>query len=182
MFSSSSSGSETQQDQQSKLYIGNLPFSVDDNALKVFFEATLGAGSVESAQVVIDRERRRSKGFGFVTFSSPEIAEKATSMNGQEIEGAEGSKRPISIDKAHERKSRKFRGNGGFNHGGYGGGSSGGYGGGNDWGGNRGGGNNKGDWGGRGRSGDSNFAGKRNDSKKKFGDGKRRFERNDQWD
>lgn len=197
MFSSSQSGGDTPQGQQSKLYIGNLPFSVDDNSLRNFFEQALGPDSVESAQVVIDKERRRSKGFGFVAFTSPDVAQKAAALNGQEIEGADGSRRPISIDQAHERKPREFRpSGGGFNRGGgFGGGENGG---GSSWGGGNGGGYGGGGGrpsggggyggGGGGRSagggnGGGFGGGQKRGEKKRFGDDKRQFDRGgDRWD
>ncbi|MDX1921420.1 MAG: hypothetical protein SFU25_11890 [Candidatus Caenarcaniphilales bacterium] len=97
--------------ENAKLYVGNLPFSVDDNTLKSFFETALGPDSVQSAQVVIDRERNRSKGFGFVSFASADLAQKAAALSGQEITAPDGNKRPISIDQAHERKERSGGGN-----------------------------------------------------------------------
>lgn len=105
--------------ENAKLYVGNLPFSVDDNSLKAFFEEALGPDTVLSSQVVMDRERGRSKGFGFVAFKSPELAQKAATLSGQEITAPDGNKRPISIDQAHERKPRTDGGNrGNFSRGG----------------------------------------------------------------
>jgi len=68
-----------------KLYVGNLPFSVDDEKLKELFSAH---GKIEEATVIKDRFSGRSKGFGFVTFATKEEAEKAVKkMNDKEIEG-----------------------------------------------------------------------------------------------
>jgi hypothetical protein len=108
-----------------KLYVGNLPFSVDDSSLRNFFETALGPETIQTAQVVIDKAKNRSKGFGFVTFASDEMAVKAVGLSGQEIQGPDGSVRRISVDEARERSS-------GGSGGGYGGGrsSGGGYGGG----------------------------------------------------
>jgi len=70
-----------------KLYVGNLPFKVDDNKLKELF---LPYGEVTEAIVIKDRYSNRSKGFGFVTFVNDESAKKAIDgMNGKEIEGRE---------------------------------------------------------------------------------------------
>ncbi len=102
-----------------KLYIGNLPFSVDNNSLSAFFENALGPDSVSNVQVIIDKNRR-SKGFGFVTFATPELAEKATELRGQEIEGLDGTRRQIDIAPAHQKRTSSF-GGGGFGGGGFGG-------------------------------------------------------------
>ena len=118
-------------DKSKKLYVGNLPFSVDDNSLKFFFENALGENSIKTAQVVKDRETGRSKGFGFVTFASQELAQKAVALTGQEIEGPDGGRRAVSIDEAKERTeiSGGFCGSRGGFGGGGGGRSSGGGGG-----------------------------------------------------
>ena len=68
-----------------KLFVGSLPWSVDDDALKSTFEAH---GSVVSAKVVKDRESGRSKGFGFVEMSTDAEAESAMqALNGSEVNG-----------------------------------------------------------------------------------------------
>ena len=67
-----------------KLYIGNLPWKVDDSGLKEMF-ASYGA---DEANVISDKFSGRSKGFGFVTIADDEAANKAISeMNDKEIEG-----------------------------------------------------------------------------------------------
>jgi len=67
-----------------KLYIGNLPWKLDDSALKEMF-ASYGA---DEANVISDKFSGRSKGFGFVTIADDEAANKAISeMNDKEIEG-----------------------------------------------------------------------------------------------
>ena len=137
-------------DKSKKLYVGNLPFSVDDNSLKFFFENALGENSIKTAQVVKDRETGRSKGFGFVTFASQELAQKAVALTGQEIEGPDGGRRAVSIDEAKERTERS----GGFggSRGGFGGGGGGrSSGGGGGYGGGGGGGRSSGGGGGFGR-------------------------------
>jgi RNA recognition motif-containing protein len=82
-----------------KLYVGNLPWSVDDNKLKEMFSEF---GTVASASVIIDKFSRRSKGFGFVEFSDDDSAKKAISaMNGKEIEG-----RGLKVSEAAPRIER----------------------------------------------------------------------------
>jgi len=101
-----------------KLYVGNLSYSVDDGALEQMFAAH---GSVKSAQVIIDRDTGRSKGFGFVEMSSDQEAQAAiTALNGQQVEG-----RSLTVNEARPREER-----GGGNRGGGGGrpGGGGGYG------------------------------------------------------
>ncbi|MDP1995182.1 MAG: RNA-binding protein [Ignavibacteria bacterium CG_4_8_14_3_um_filter_37_9] len=68
-----------------KLFVGSLPWSVDDDALKSTFSAH---GSVVSAKVVKDRESGRSKGFGFVEMSTDSEAQTAMqALNGSEVNG-----------------------------------------------------------------------------------------------
>lgn len=103
-----------------KLYVGNLPYGVSDSDLQAMFEAH---GTVESAQVIVDRDTGRSKGFGFVEMSSNEQAEAAiAALNGQEMQG-----RPLTVNEARPREDRGGGGGGGGR--GYGGGGGGGGGG-----------------------------------------------------
>jgi len=108
-----------------KLYVGNLPFSVDNNKLKDMFSAF---GEVTEAQVIVNKFNGRSKGFGFVTLGD-EAADKAKAeMNNKEVEG-----RKIFVNEAtpfDPNKPRERRGGFGGNGGGYGGGRRGGFGGG----------------------------------------------------
>lgn len=79
-----------------KLFVGSLPWSVDDEALKAKFE---GHGTVVSAKVIRDRESGRSRGFGFVEMESPEEAKSAIeALNDSEIEG-----RNIVVNEAKPR-------------------------------------------------------------------------------
>ena len=72
---------------ENKIYVGNLPWSVDDKKLKEMFEKF---GEAEEASVVSDRFSGRSKGFGFVTFKEEADAKKAVAeMNGKEVDGRE---------------------------------------------------------------------------------------------
>lgn len=108
----------------SKLFIGGLSWGTDDQSLR---EAFSEFGDVTEARVILDRDSGRSRGFGFVSFSSGEEAASALSaMDGKEIQG-----RSVRVNYATER-SRGFGGGGYEGGGGYGGGSYGGgsYGGG----------------------------------------------------
>jgi RNA recognition motif-containing protein len=68
-----------------KLFVGNLPFTVDTNQLQDLFAQ---AGQIVSAEVKIDRMTNRSRGFGFVEMSSDEETQKAIEMfNGYSLEG-----------------------------------------------------------------------------------------------
>jgi cold-inducible RNA-binding protein len=68
-----------------KVYVGNLPFSFDDEGLKKVF-ATYG--EIEEVSVIKDKFSGRSKGFGFVTFKSDEDAKKAIAgLNDKDVEG-----------------------------------------------------------------------------------------------
>ncbi len=101
-----------------KLYVGNLSYDVDNAALEALCAAH---GTVQSAQVIIDRASGRSKGFGFVQMSTDEEAQAAiAALNGQQHQG-----RALTVNEA---KPREERPGGGGGRGGYGGGR-GGYGG-----------------------------------------------------
>jgi cold-inducible RNA-binding protein len=101
-----------------KLYVGNLPYSVGDAELQQLFESH---GSVQSAQVIMDRDTGRSKGFGFVEMGSDQEAQAAiAALNGKEIDG-----RALTVNEARP-KADGGGGRGGFG----GGGGRGGYGGG----------------------------------------------------
>ena len=82
-----------------KLYVGNLPYSVNDDALKDMFSAY---GNVASASIIMDRMSGRSKGFGFVELEDDGEAQKAISeMNEKEIEGR---KMVVSIARPKEER------------------------------------------------------------------------------
>ncbi len=118
-----------------KLYVGNLSFKTTGDDLNELFSQ---AGTVESAQVVTDRDSGFSRGFGFVEMSSAEEAQSAISQfNGAEIDG-----RALNVNEARPREDRGGSGGGGGFRGGNRGGGGGGYGGGGGGGrgGNRGGG------------------------------------------
>jgi RNA recognition motif-containing protein len=100
-----------------KLYVGGLPYSTQEDALKEHFAQ---AGNVVSAVIIMDKMSGRSKGFGFVEMSTDAEAQSAISMfNGQEFEG-----RKLTVNEARPMEARPPR-TGGF------GGGNGGYSGGN---------------------------------------------------
>ena len=117
-----------------KLYVGNLSFNTSTHDLEQIFGES---GTVQSANIIEDRDTGRSRGFGFVEMSSKEEAQAAiASLNGKEIDG-----RALTVNEA---KPREDRGGGGGGRGGYGGGGGGrggnrggggggGYGGGSRW-------------------------------------------------
>lgn len=80
-----------------KLFVGNFPFSVDDQALKDFFAKV---GTVVSAKVMTEGEGGRSRGFGFVEMSTPEEAQRAIS----ELNGVSWDGRQIKVSEDRGRK------------------------------------------------------------------------------
>lgn len=106
-----------------KLYVGNLSFGTTDQDLEELFA---GSGTVQSANIITDRETGRSRGFGFVEMSSADEANAAIAeLNGKEVNG-----RSLTVNEAKQREER--------------GGGRGGFGGGNRGGGGGRGGNNRG--------------------------------------
>ena len=103
-----------------KLYVGNLTYGVTDSELSAMFEPH---GTVESAQVIMDRDTGRSKGFGFVEMKTEQEAQAATAaLNGKDVGG-----RSLTVNEA---KPRSEGGRSGGSRGGYGGGRGGSGGGG----------------------------------------------------
>src|SRR5213596_1930029 len=99
-----------------KLYVGNLSYDTTDSALQALFEPH---GTVESAQVIMDRDTGRSKGFGFVEMKTDQEAQAAiAAMNGKESNG-----RQLTVNEAKPREDR----GGGGGRGGSGGGGRGGF-------------------------------------------------------
>jgi RNA recognition motif-containing protein len=93
-----------------KLYVGNLDYAVDNASLEGLFAAH---GTVESANVIQDRDTGRSKGFGFVEMSTDEEAQAAIeALDGQDFNG-----RTIKVNEARPRENRGG-GRGGFGGGG----------------------------------------------------------------
>ncbi len=105
------------------LFVAGLPFDMDDQELKEIFEAY---GAVSSAKVILDRETRKSRGFGFVEMPETTEAENAI----KKLDGASLENKTLAVKVAEERKpnSGGFR-SGGNNRGGGGGGYKGGGGG-----------------------------------------------------
>ena len=89
-----------------KLYVGNLPYSVSDSDLQRIFEKH---GSVVSAQVIVDHDTGRSKGFGFVEMGTDDEAQAAiTALNGNEVDG-----RSLTVNEARPKTEGGGRGGGG---------------------------------------------------------------------
>ncbi len=134
------------------IFVGSLPFALEESRLKEVFEAY---GEVSSVKIIIDKFSGRSKGFGFVEMPDDAMAQKAIDeLNGSSVEG-----RSIVVNKSEDKRDDSRRSFGGGNSGGggykggnsgggggYGGGGSsrGGYGGGNSGGGSSRGGYDKG--------------------------------------
>jgi RNA recognition motif-containing protein len=106
-----------------KLYVGNLTYNVNETDLEALFAPF---GTVQSAQVIVDRDTNRSKGFAFVEMGSDAEAQAAIQgLNGRDHDG-----RNLTVNEAKPREARSSGGYGGGSGGGGGGGRSGGYGGG----------------------------------------------------
>ncbi len=104
-----------------KLYVGNLGYGINNSSLEQLFAEH---GTVASAQVIVDRDTGRSKGFGFVEMGSDSEAQAAiNAMHGKSVEG-----RNLTVNEARPPEKRGFGGGGGGG-GGFGGGG-GGFGGG----------------------------------------------------
>jgi cold-inducible RNA-binding protein len=93
----------------SKLYVGNLPFSTNEDEIRDFFSTV---GDVQSVKIITDRDTGRSRGFCFVEMDNADSA--ITELNGKELSG-----RKLTISEARERE---HRGGGGDGHRGGGGG------------------------------------------------------------
>ena len=85
-----------------KLFVGSLPWAIDDQALEDLFK---DFGAVASAKVIIDRESGRSKGFGFVEFDDDNAAQEAIKqLNGSDVRG-----RNIVVNEARPQEARPPR-------------------------------------------------------------------------
>jgi RNA recognition motif-containing protein len=104
-----------------RLYVGNLSFDTTDADLIAAFEQ--GGVKVTSAQIMMDRDTGRSRGFAFVEVAAADLQTAIKAMDGAQLDG-----RALRVNEAEERKSRPGGGGGGGGYGGRGGG--GGYGGG----------------------------------------------------
>jgi RNA recognition motif-containing protein len=102
------------------IFVGSLPFKIQEADLRELFEAY---GEVNSVKIINDRETGRSKGFGFVEMAEEEAGKKAIAdLNGSEVAG-----RNIVVNQAEDKKPRENRSFGGGGRGGYSGGGGGGY-------------------------------------------------------
>lgn len=116
-----------------KLYVGNLSFNTSTQELEQIFGEI---GTVESTNIIEDRDTGRSRGFGFVEMSSKEEGQNAIEqLNGKEVDGRE-----LTVNEAKPRENRSGGGGGRGGYGGGGGGNrrgggggGGGYGGGSRW-------------------------------------------------
>lgn len=89
---------------QNKLYVGNLPFSISEDDMKDHFSE---AGTINSVNIIVDRDTNRSKGFGFVEMGSDEEAAKAIELfDGKEFDG-----RALKVNIAKPREERPRRNN-----------------------------------------------------------------------
>ena len=102
-----------------KLYVGNLAYSMSDSDLQQIFSPH---GTVQSAQVIMDRDTGRSKGFGFVEFGTDAEAQAAiAALNGKEVDG-----RSLIVNEARPKPENRGGGGRGYGRGGRGGGGGGG--------------------------------------------------------
>jgi RNA recognition motif-containing protein len=79
-----------------KLYVGNLPWSVDDGELQALFTSL---GTVHSARVITDRETGRSRGFGFVELDDDAAQKAIAELNGSDFGG-----RALKVNEANDRR------------------------------------------------------------------------------
>lgn len=88
-----------------KLYVGNLPFTATDEAVRTLFSAH---GTVEKVSMIMDRDTGRPRGFGFVEMSNADAVRAMQALNGTDYEG-----RSLKVNEAQDRQS-----SGGDNRGG----------------------------------------------------------------
>ena len=103
-----------------RLYVGNLPYTVNQAKLEEIFSPF---GTIVSASVITDKFSGRSKGFGFVEFDNDDAAKEAIAkLDGTDMEG-----RPLRVNEAKPREENSAPRGGGFggSRGGFGGGSGG---------------------------------------------------------
>jgi RNA recognition motif-containing protein len=95
------SASERSRSRYVNIYVGNLPFNYDSQQLEELFSQY---GEVESAQVILDRDTGRSRGFGFV-----ELADDAARKAIEELDGTDVSGRSLTVNEAKPRSDRGRR-------------------------------------------------------------------------
>ena len=88
-----------------KLYVGNLPFSMDEGQLQALFAEH---GTVDSAVVITDRNTGRSRGFGFVEMADDSARNAMDALDNHKVDG-----RPLKVNEARPRNDRGGRGGGG---------------------------------------------------------------------
>jgi hypothetical protein len=79
----------------SKIYVGNLPFSADEEAVRTLFSQH---GTVDSVALIMDRDTGRPRGFGFVEMPRADAARAIQSLNGQDMGG-----RPLKVNEAQDK-------------------------------------------------------------------------------
>jgi len=110
----------------SKIYVGNLPFSADEDAVRQLFAQH---GTVDSVSLIMDRETGRPRGFGFVEMPKSDADRAIQALNGHDMGG-----RPLKVNEAQDKPRSGGGGGGGYRGGGGGGGYRGsGGGGGGRW-------------------------------------------------
>jgi RNA recognition motif-containing protein len=93
-----------------KLYVGNLPWSTDEEELRKMFEEM---GDVQSVALITDRETGRSRGFGFVEIDDDGAEKAMNELNGKDLGG-----RPLRVNEAQDKPRRSGGGGGGGGGGG----------------------------------------------------------------
>ncbi len=84
--------------QVKKIYVGNLPWSATEDALRELFSTI---GSVHSVAVITDRETGRSRGFGFIEMDDSDAERAISELNGRDMDS-----RPLRVNEAQERQRR----------------------------------------------------------------------------
>ena len=79
-----------------KLYVGNLPFTATDEAVRALFAKH---GTVEKVSLITDRDTGRPRGFGFVEMSNADASRAMQALNGTDFDG-----RPLKVNEAHDRE------------------------------------------------------------------------------
>ncbi|MGB8326304.1 MAG: RNA-binding protein, partial [Steroidobacteraceae bacterium] len=92
--------------EMTKIYVGNLPFSADEEAVRALFSQH---GTVESVSLPTDRETGRPRGFGFVEMSRADATKAIESLNGYSMGG-----RPLRVNEAQDKPRGGGGGGGGF--------------------------------------------------------------------
>jgi RNA recognition motif-containing protein len=92
-----------------KLYVGNLPFSASSESLRTLFSQH---GEVTSAEIVMDRDTGRSRGFGFVEMDDAAGRTAIERLDGSDMDG-----RRLTVNEARPKTARSGGGGGGYNRG-----------------------------------------------------------------